>query len=1044
MLDREAIISHTVAGCGQETSGVYRRLELDRRACEIRKRYSTGNSAPGLLDLSLSNDGVSLADVASAIRVVDLEQALEREENRWIGEMETVVQLYHSTPVTDRLFAPSASVTGLCLAPFSAYLQQKLRPVMDRFSDVVTRPAQDGLLGLVEGRLAFCARDVLLTCARYFRNAKEVPYWQTVPVPEEGRRFVAWFYEQGIDLLVNTYPELARKLLLLLETHRKNCVEFLEHFRQDIPRLSAAFGMPEEDVVLCSLEGNLSDAHNRGKSVLRLGLRSGITLFYKPRSMAVDRAWQEFARRLAQSGFPTRLAAPPVLDRGTYGYAREIAGEAPLDEKGIREYYRNAGGLCCVVCMLGGSDFHHENIIAQGTVPVLIDVETIMTPKPAPVYGLAEVNKSEGASTHVGRTLMLQQWVGNSADSSRDIGGFTSEQKSMRNIPAAQKGGRKGAEYYPREFSAGFAAAYDFLAAHKQRILAEKWLDGFAGCRFRYVFRRTALYDSLLQHFYSAPFLRDIRYFEGALSRLGAGILLNFAKEDTRRLWKLVTAEKEAMRLADIPYFTCRGNSRALSCPAGGCVADFFEMSPVELAQKNLRAMCGEAKEKELAYIRLDLETCRVQKEYGAGTPILSYQNVVRHPYPDDVDGQAQLLPEVDRIMGIINSFELEKGSFEYYAPVRSQRTTRYNLEVLPSSLYSGTLGLLLVQGAYARLKGADSLQAAVKEKMQSLYREEFHTGRGAASLNIGFSQGVSGYLQTAMVLADLLGDKELEEMALSVALDIPEEHLSRTEETDFFGGLAGALYYFSKLYGRMPHPALGARIRRLLQELLSRGTACRQWEKVWCSSGEYQPLTGLAHGQCGIAAALLEARRVLGDPALEKTARQLVRYEDSCYSQKENNWMDFRRFDVALRGYTPGGAYHPRFMYGYCSGAPGIGVARILAARQLDTRDFDPDIRRAVSFCLSPRIIGNDSLCCGSGAWVELLLEASLYTGRAEYRTHARKLCGGILPQVSGRAYLLSNLNGTSDISLFKGYGGIAYQMMRALDPVGVPSALL
>lgn len=1041
MLDKNAIISHTVHGRENRSSGVYRRLGTDQRACEIRKRYATGNSEPQLLTQSLANDGVSLEDVASVLQVVNLEAALKREENHWIADLEAIVRMYRSVPVSDRLSPSSQSVGAICLAPFVAYLLQRLTPDMERFSKIITPTAQTELVSLVAGKLAFCAENTLLTCARYFENAKDVPYWRTVPVSEGGKRFLAWFYEQGIELLVNTYPVLARKLLLLLETHRKNCMAFLENFQKDIPQIATVFGIPEKEIVICTLKGNLSDAHNKGRSVLKLGLRSGQNLFYKPRSMAVDFVWRKLVDRLGENGFPTRLAAPPVLDRGTYGYTREITSERPLREEDIREYYRNAGGLCCVVCLLGGSDFHHENIIAQGTVPVLIDVETIMTPKPAPVYGLAEINKSEGASTHVGRTLMLQQWVGDSVSSARDIGGFTSEQDDMQNIPAAQDGGRKGAEYYPREFAEGFAAAYDFLAEHRQKILGEKWLDGFAGCRFRYVFRRTALYYSLMQHFYSAPFLRDINYFEAALSRLGAGILLNFEKGDAERLWKVVTAEKQAMGFGDIPYFTCYGGSRDLSSAQGLCVRNFFETSPVELAQKNLLGMSEEAKEKELAYIRLDLETCRLQKEYGIGTPLLSYQNVVRHPYPA---GENLLWPEVERIMQTIRTFELEEGSFEYYAPVRNPKTTRYNLEVLPSTLYSGTLGILLVQAAYAKQTGNDRLRTAVLGKMQALYREEFYTGRRAASLNIGFSQGISGYLQTAMVLADLLGDKWLEEMALSVAVDVPEEHIARTAEVDFFGGLAGTLYYFSKLYQRRPHPALYARIQCLLQALLSRASAYRQWKQVWRSEREYQPLTGLAHGQCGIAAALLEAQKILGDPGLARTARQLVLYEDSCYSQSENNWLDFRRFEVHLRGYTPGKSYHPRFMYGYCSGAPGIGVARILAARQLNSREFDEDIGRALKFCLSPRIIGNDSLCCGSGAWVEFLLEASLYTGKAEYRSHARKLCAGILPEVSGRAYLLSNLNGAWDISLFKGCGGVAYQLMRTLDPVGIPSVLL
>lgn len=1044
MLDKESMISRTVCYSQDMCSDVYQRLEPDQKACEIWKKYATGNSEQQLLELALSNDGLCLADVTCGVRVTNLACALERPENRWIADAQAIVGAYQRTNVTEHLLSLPKSAAEICLLPFVDFMLESLLPATERFAGIAARSARIQLAGLVMSRLVFCAEDALLTCARYFGNTYDLPDWRKVPLSEKGRRFVAWFYESGIELLVNTYPELIRKLLLLLEIHRKNCLEFLENFEKDIPDIAAAFAMQPDGMAIASVAGSLSDAHNGGKSALKLGLQSGENLFYKPRSMAVDCAWNQFADKLTQSGFPARLGVPQVLDRGSYGYVREIVPGQPLGEDGIREYYRNAGGLCCVVSLLGGSDFHHENIIAQGTVPVLVDIETIMTPKPAPLYGLAQVNRAEGASTHVGRTLMLQQWVGNSASSSRDIGGFTSEQEDMQNIPVARDGSRRGAEYFPREFAAGFAAAYDFFVEHRQQMLRERWLEVFAGCRFRYVFRRTALYYSLMKHFYSAPFLRDTKYFEGALSRLGAGILLNFEREDTKRLWKLVAAEKQSMRLADIPYFTCCGSSRDLSCTAGVCVENFFEASPVELAEKNLCGMSGQAKEKELAYIRLDLETCRGQKSHGAGTPILSYQEIVRHPRPAGPGWEGELLAEVDRIMEIIGSFELDKGSFIYYAPVRNRKNTRYNLEVLPAGIYSGTLGVLIAQAAYAVQKGDAGLRAAVLEKMRTLYEEEFHTGRGCATLNIGFAQGIAGYLQTAMLLADILQEKCLLEMALSVAVAVPQEHILRTEEWDFFGGLAGALYYFSKLFRRMPHPGLGDRIRLLRQQLCSCGAAYKGWENLWSSVGEYQPLTGLAHGQCGAALALLEAQQAMGEENMEKTVRELFRYEDACYSPKDNNWFDFRKFEVNLRDYSPGSAYKPRFMYGYCSGAPGIGVARIAAAKQLQVRNFDRDIERAADFCMAPGIIGNDSLCCGSGAWIELLLEASLYTGKGEYRQHAQAICRGILPAVSGREYLLSNLQGTADISLFKGYSGIVYQMLRTMDPLRFPSALL
>ena len=46
-------------------------------------------------------------------------------------------------------------------------------------------------------------------------------------------------------------------------------------------------------------------------------------------------------------------------------------------EEEIRRYYRRTGHLLCLVYALNGSDFHYENLIADGEHPVPIDLETI-------------------------------------------------------------------------------------------------------------------------------------------------------------------------------------------------------------------------------------------------------------------------------------------------------------------------------------------------------------------------------------------------------------------------------------------------------------------------------------------------------------------------------------------------------------------------------------------------------------------------------------------------------------------------------------------
>lgn len=1043
MINKTFIIGKTISGSERRNASIYKRTTIDDFAVRIWEKYATGGTTASLLEQSLENEGITLDDACSNVEVCNLQLASESENNLWIRDVEAIIKIYHKCDENFFQSLKERTIIQACLLPFVEYVKERIEHSYSN-TGIVSDDAINEYSYMVLPRLAFASDDTILTCARNYEESFDIPYWHSTPIEEAGLRFVRWFYCEGITNLFNTYPLLLKQLMGFLKIHLENFHTFIDNFRCDSALIMNTVLEHPSDMVINHISGNLSDSHNGGKTVMQIELDSSERIYYKPRSLSVDMAWATFVDKLVASDFPTELYAPKVLNMGTYGYMQEIAYCEGTSEEDIHRYYRNAGGLCCIVSMLGGSDFHHENIIACRTVPVLVDVETIITPKPAPLYGLTEVNKNEGASTHVGRTLMLQHWVGDSPETARDIGGFTSEQEGTLNIPSLIDGTKRGAEYYIDDFISGFEATYDFFLNQKEVIRQEGWLNIFAECNFRYVFRRTALYYSLIKHFYSATFMRDSLYFEGALSRFGAGILLNFDKQDTKKVWELVLVEKRSARSGDIPYFISKGNSRNLFSQDGLCINNFFDTSPVELATHNLLSMTHENKSREVEYIKLDLDTCFTQKQFSDGTPILSYRNVKRTVLQKQLCSNDKLFDEVKSLMQIIDGFDLKEGAFDYYAPVRNRKTTRYNVEVLPTDIYSGSLGVLISQAAFSRLSNDKQLSNRVLEKIVKLYENEFHTGRNAAALNLSYTQGLAGLVQATILIANILENTALTNLALKAVLDVPNEYLRRSEEHDFFGGLSGTLYYFSKLYCILPDDKLKEKINILSDELLHRADIDKCENLCWHTENEYKPITGLAHGQSGIAIALLKAWRLTGNRNLYEIAQSLFEYESSCFSASDNNWFDFRKFNVKIRDYTKNNDYTPRFMYGYCSGTPGIGLSRIIAAQQTNSKMYEVDICRAIEFCKNKSIIGNDSLCCGSCAWIDFLIEAALYYGNTTLINSAREICSTIISSNSPNKYILSNINGTSDISLFKGYSGIAYQFMRVMAPREIPSVIV
>lgn len=1041
MVDIAKTIKKTVSQKERTNRDIYALTDIDSTAAQIWTKYATGQSSVQLLNRALANDGISLTDACSNISILDLDAAIQQKDNHWIETVDALLIKYQSRAARIGNDIGKYSIVKLCLLPFLDSLVEQLE--MFHYPCIAPTVAKE-YAELALSQMAFIADDTLLTCARATFNSMEITFWRDTQASPDGASFVKWFYTAGFSLVVERYPLLVKKLLAIIELQIHNYQAFALHFSQNLNSISQAFSIPSENLVLCHIVGDLSDPHQGGKSVLRLEFEDGNRIFYKPRSLTIDAAWGNFIQRLLNAGFPTGLYSPTVLDCGDYGFMQEVSYLDKLSLDDIHSYYRNAGGLCCVVSMLGGSDFHYENIIAYNTIPVLVDVETLITPMPTSTFGLTEIKKNESSCTHVGRTGMLPHWVGSTPSNAREIGGFTGSSSEGKNIPCGIGGQKKGADFYTEDFISGYASAYDFFLKNREIILSENWLSDFDSCKFRYIFRKTALYFSLNRHFYSAPFMRDVKFFEGVISRLGAGILLNFSEEDAKKLWNIVVAEKAAAQIGDIPYFYCYGNSLHLCSPSGVCVKDFFEQSPVNLARENLTGMSTVNKQQEIKFLRCSMEICALQKQNIDKTPLLSYQSIERPIIQCPKNIPAYLFAEINWLIKEIGKYETCPGSFEYYAPVRDRKTTRYNLEVLPTEIYSGSLGAIVSYAAFAALTNDETLKRSILRKIKSIYEDEFHTGKNATVLDLGYTTGLAGFVQVCLVASSLLCENSLVEMALSTALDVPEEHIDRAPHFDFFSGLAGTLYYFAKLYIAKPNALLKETIQHISAVLISRATIKEDGSHLWAGENEYQPLTGLAHGQSGVAVALLAASNVLGDNSFLRIAQELFDYESSAYSPQDNNWYDYRRFDVPLRGYEPSRQYNPRFMYGYCSGAPGIGISRIIASRLTASSLYKEDIVRAVNFCKNSYLVGNDSLCCGTGAWVDLLLEAALHFNLPELYDCAKAICLSIMPQFSGNDYILSSINGTSDMSLFKGYAGIAYQMMRCINPEKIPSIII
>ena len=195
---------------------------------------------------------------------------------------------------------------------------------------------------------------------------------------ERYRFFVKQFKtnkQRCLQFLVK-YPVLARQAARALMQWFEATLELLARFDKDCLELDAQFG-PLGALESIAFGG---DKHNHGRSVATLKFVTGKHLLYKPRSLAIDAAYNNLLVRIYQ-GSDLYLQTPKLIVKENYGWVEHIEYRPCESESEVEEFFHRAGALLALATIFQISDLHFENLIASGSHPIIIDLETFLHPR---------------------------------------------------------------------------------------------------------------------------------------------------------------------------------------------------------------------------------------------------------------------------------------------------------------------------------------------------------------------------------------------------------------------------------------------------------------------------------------------------------------------------------------------------------------------------------------------------------------------------------------------------------------------------------------
>jgi type 2 lantibiotic biosynthesis protein LanM len=855
------------------------------------------------------------------------------------------------------------------------------------------------------------------------------------------RAFVADLFSGRLGDVFLEYPLSGLQLVQMAEHWQSAVREFLDRVATDRAELQARFDV-SLDATVTSIEVG-GDPHEDGRRVLVLHFSDDTSVVYKPRDLGAESAFFEFVAYVnRESELPTHETLT-VWNKAEYGWMEHVEPEACHSPNGVKRYYRRVGNLVTLLHTLNFVDGHVENVIARGEYPVPIDLETIMQPTVSTDRSLSKQSSVSDVRSCLLRTGLLPV-VSPGADVSgvaafdgtagyveglrkprftaTNSGEMEMSYEHRRPVEGQSLPTLDGDETDPQchyeSLRRGYEEAYDFLCDHREELLnPEGPLTVFEDVQIRFLCRSTNEYTRTLDLLRTPAALRSGVAFDLQIESLYSAL----ADDDTHgSLPTIYHAERRALWQSDVPRFTVQSDETELQF-RGRPLCSYLETTPVESIRENVEQLSPRHRRRGSHLLTLAFAPdCPTRPVQFRG---LTLPDTVEETHDIHYGG------ELERIEDRVVEAKYDVDGTDTWISWESRDKGAY-VSGIPDDLYEGRLGLGVYAAAlHARTDSQD--HESYLDGVLAPVVERVHAGQ-LDEERIGIGHGLGSLVYGLTVAGDLAEEPQYASAARDVVDQIGEEDIEADSYHDVMGGNAGLVLALLALYDRTGDQSLIDTAVRAGDRLLS--VAVDRDEGIgWYTVDESRILTGMSHGNAGIAYALARLASETGAGRFESGARSAIAYEQTLYDEARKNWPDLRP------------STDDEYGEGWCGGRSGGVLSRFATGRELS----DHELRDSALHCLdsdaSSELIPRDTLCCGNAGRISAFVEIGCNAGRTSHRDRAARLADKMVQRSRqlGTYVLPYQTEQRYFPSLFLGEPGIGYSLLRVENP-DLPCLLL
>jgi type 2 lantibiotic biosynthesis protein LanM len=857
--------------------------------------------------------------------------------------------------------------------------------------------------------------------------------------------------------ILREYPVLTRQVMNHIKNWETNSLDFLHHLCLDWHEIQTTFAQATDPGVLVALESGLGDKHRGGRSVCCAIFSSGFQVIYKPRTLAVDAHFQEFLGWLNDRGNQPRFQTMNILSRANYGWMPFISRRTCISLEEVGRFFERQGSYLAVLYALEATDFHHENLIAVGEHPVLLDLEALFHPRVGSIKGMESLSTqwpNDAMDYSVMRVGLLPERIwSKTAAEGIDISGISAadgqlspdyflqwenagtDSMHFTRKRVRMRGGRNRPLLNAAEVDVlnhtdavvrGFINTYELLLKHRDDLLASDGpLARFTEDEVRVIIRPTRIYAKMLENSYHPDMLRDALDRERLFDRLWVGI------EDNPALEKTILAERNDLYNGDIPIFTTHTGSCDLWSSMKVRIPDFFAASAMVGVRRRLERLSKDDLEKQGWFVMASLTTL-------CAAPSRPRQSICRSTESEVEPSRDNLLAAARAIGDRLEALALHGDRGISWVGLTPRDERYWTLTPLDGGLYSGLSGVALFFAHLGAVSGADRYTSLAQAVLSTLLHRV--NDQDSQLKSVGAFSGWGSVIYTLSHLGTLWNEPTLWVEAEAIVKLLPGL-IEEDKAFDIIDGAAGCISSLISLYDCAPSN-LSLAAAKLCGERLITCAQPMASGVGWVNKSLATPLGGFAHGAAGIAWALLSLSGLTGEERFQSTALSAIAYERSLFSPAGGNWADLRESKTSSE---EGKSNRQTFMTAWCHGAPGIGLARILSLRYLDDAAVRSEIDTSIKTTLAQGFGGNHSLCHGDLGNLELLLQANQTFGgpHGHWQAIVDERAAAVLRSIERQGYLCGVPLGVETPGLMTGLAGIGYGLLRLAEPARVPSVL-